>query len=596
VSTKDSKKTGDKPTQDAWEANGNGHEQARSELESLEQELVSFAEREQSKSAEHVEGEQIDLIIAELLGIGSAAAVGDAAGAAGGAAGAAGAGGAAGAAGAKAAPAPKPEPAAAPAPEPAAAKPKAKPKAKAAADAAIRAPLADSDAALDADLTPTPVSKSAGATAPMDVADSQAKPDAASALASAAEAAFAPADALAQDVAFAQGSEDGFSSPFAIEPPRHHHIWPLIICAAVVFILATGAFTYGTRAFMASQVEKRTTIQQEANGYLDESITLIQEADSVIVELDRASEKQITEEDVPRLEALIDQVDDTQATLDRAIERATQAQEIFFEPEDQELAGHAREAAEYRKQMLELSARLIGYDISAMKAALAVEYAWTLIVEADANMRSAVEVTLWGGSYSVPESRDYNQEAVNKLVLAGESLAAAKETFPQADLTTLDTYLSVKKESAELALASDEAYLEADYETAYAKNDEFIAKDAEAVELASAIPSDPLSLILTAYEELTKQLREDYKVVRSQAADADAFLRDYLGVSVQQENTGATEDEDDASGADAAAGGAGDADADNADGAGDAETGNAGGAGDADAGDEQDSGGGETQQ
>ncbi|MDR2587155.1 MAG: hypothetical protein LBC23_02695 [Coriobacteriales bacterium] len=344
--------------------------------------------------------------------------------------------------------------------------------------------------------------------------------------------AFAPASVTASTSASASTAE--FAAPFIIEPPRHRHVWPLIICAAAVFIVATGSITLLTKSFMMDQLEKRTAIQQEANGYLDGSIALIQEADSVIVELDRAVENQIAEEDLPRLEALLDQLVETQSTLDRAIGQATLAQETFLGAEDQELAGHAREAAEYRKQMLDMSMVLVGSDVAAMKAVLDLEYAWTLIVDADANMRSAVEVTAWG---AVTDSRDYNQEAVNKLVLAEEALGLAGEVFPQADLTVLTTYLSAKKASAELALASDQAWLDGDYDTAYSKNEEFIGKDAEAVELASAIPSDPLSLIVTAYENLTKQQREDYKAVRSQAAEADAFLRAYLGVDIRQEES-----------------------------------------------------------
>ncbi|MDR1082526.1 MAG: hypothetical protein LBL27_01490, partial [Coriobacteriales bacterium] len=244
-------------------------------------------------------------------------------------------------------------------------------------------------------------------------------------------------------------------------------------------------------------------------------------------------ESQIAEEDIPRLEALLEQVTRAQESLDGAIGKAEQAKETFFEDERQELAQHAQDAAAYRKQMLDLSSQLIGYDVAAMTSALSLERAWTLIVDADADMRSAVEVVAENGTRSVAESRDYNQSALDKFALAQEALTAATDAFANVETKALSDYLSAKTASAELALASDQAFLDGDRATATAKNKEFVTKDAEAVELAAAFPTEPLNLVVAAYEEATKQIREDYKIVRSQAADVDVYLRAYLGVSVQ---------------------------------------------------------------
>jgi hypothetical protein len=322
------------------------------------------------------------------------------------------------------------------------------------------------------------------------------------------------------------------SGSLIAEPINRRAIWPLFICAVVVFIVLTGGLTYFNRWLMVGQADERAAIQQKGNSYLDESIALIQEADSVIVALDKASESRVTEEDIPRLEALLEQASSVQDSLDNAIEKAILARETFLEKERQDLAQRAQDAAGYRKQMLEMNSELTNFDIAAMRSALGLEYAWGLIVDADADMRSAVEViTVWGGTTT--ESRDYNQQAFDKLVLADAALVAAGEAFPTADLRILREYLNVKKASAELALASDDALLEGDYYLASTRNEEFIAKDAEAVGLAANIPSDPLSLVFAAYEEATVQLREEYKVVRSQAADTDVYLRAYLGVDVQ---------------------------------------------------------------
>jgi hypothetical protein len=318
-----------------------------------------------------------------------------------------------------------------------------------------------------------------------------------------------------------------------VEAVRRRHLWPIFICVAAVFIITTGLLTYFNRSLLAEQAEYHAVIQRQGNGYLDESIALIQEADSVIVALDRATESQIAEEDIPRLEALLDKTSSVQDSLDGAIDKALQAKETFLDDESKQLAQYAQDAAGYRKRMLEMSSEIVRYDIAAMRSALALEYAWTLIIDADANMRSAVETVVEGGAGAVTESRDYNQEAVNKLVLADEALDKAVEAFSAVDVGTLRAYLAAKKASAELALASDEAFLEGSYYTANLRNEEFIEKDAEAVELASAIPGDLLSLVVTAYEQAIGPLRQEYVAVRSQATDVDAYLRAYLGVDVQ---------------------------------------------------------------
>jgi hypothetical protein len=321
--------------------------------------------------------------------------------------------------------------------------------------------------------------------------------------------------------------------PQIIELPQSPPVWPLFITALVLFIVLTGGVTIYNKTTLASQSTARAAVQQQGDAYLEESIALIQEADSVVIALDKARETQVTEADVPRLEALIGQLESTQRSLDSAIEKAELAKATFTEPEDQELAQHARDAAGYRKQMLELSGQLVGYDIAAMESAVLLNEAWSLLVDADADMRSAVEAVEVGGVDAVSESRDYNQAAVEKLTQVQEKFDQAVVAFPGLNLTVLTNYLVVKQASAELALASDDALLNGDRAEANAKNDEFIAKDAEAVELAALMPSSPMSLLVAIYDETTQQLREDYTALRTQAADADAFLRDYLGVEEQ---------------------------------------------------------------
>jgi type II secretory pathway component GspD/PulD (secretin) len=222
------------------------------------------------------------------------------------------------------------------------------------------------------------------------------------------------------------------------------------------------------------------------------------------------------------------------ASLDEAINKAQQAKDKFVTDENKSLAQNAVDAAGIRKEVLEMNSTITSFDIAAMKSTLAIEYVFTMIIDADTEMRQAVEAVNNGGADAISESLEYNKRALEKLGSAEQAIAQTAIVFPEVNLQSLTDYLVAKKASAELAVASDQAFVDGDYETYRTRTDEFNAKDAEAVALAANIPEDPRTLVYTAYEEATVQLKLDYDTVRSAAADKDAYLRDYLGVTTEQ--------------------------------------------------------------
>jgi hypothetical protein len=329
-------------------------------------------------------------------------------------------------------------------------------------------------------------------------------------------------------------SYEGIEQGLLIIDAKRKRIWPLFVTALVIFILTTATITYINRMIEADNAAAAAQSDQATEALLDEAIALIQNADSVIVALDKASTATITEENIPRLEALIGEKENVLQSLSDAAVKAQQAKDKFISAEKKELAQSAVDATELRKQMLEMSSLITGYDIAAMKGTLAIDYVLTMIIDADTEMRQAVTAVNNGGANAVSESLEANKRALEKLVLAEQTLAAVDTTLLQVDLKSITEYLAAKKASAELAVASDQAFVNGDYGTYRAKTDEFNAKDVEAVALAANIPADPRSLIYTAYEQGTAQLKVDYAAVRSAAADNDAHLREYLGVIIEQ--------------------------------------------------------------
>jgi len=330
---------------------------------------------------------------------------------------------------------------------------------------------------------------------------------------------------------FSEGSGRRTYHEYALGAPRKYHLWPVFIIALAVFVLLTGGLTYFNRTVLASQAEEQAEIKKQGDELLDEALAFIQEADMVVIALDMASESRLDAEDIPILEALLDQIDNTQELLNNAIEKAEQARYTYTSKSDKALAQYAVDAAEYRKTMLVLSSQIADYDIKTIKSLIMLDQAWNLIVDADMDMRTAAEQVPIRGASGVVDSRNYNERALHRLLLAQQILAGIPQIFPEVDLSSITNYLTVKIESAQLALDSDNYYLDGYYTRSKEKNEEFKAKDLEVIELALKTPAIPATLILSAYDEVTREIRESYKQNRSEAADMDAYLRAYLGIT-----------------------------------------------------------------
>ena len=190
-------------------------------------------------------------------------------------------------------------------------------------------------------------------------------------------------------------------------------------------------------------------------------------------------------------------------------------------------------AASNRLDMLSSGAVLLSTDIKAMNCTLLFSQAWDLLVQADADMRSAAELSKSGGYRDVNDAVAINEAVLQRLDQAADLLAQAQEAFAEVDFTAINTYLTLKKESAALAISSDQALLAADLDSVYAQNAAFVQKDVEVVAAAAKIPAAPFTLISLAYEAATSAEKQRFDSARANVTDADAHIREYLGVETQ---------------------------------------------------------------
>jgi hypothetical protein len=230
---------------------------------------------------------------------------------------------------------------------------------------------------------------------------------------------------------------------------------------------------------------------------------------------------------------LLERVPTTLETLALAVEKASASIELYTAEADKEFAQQVLEAATNREEMLLSGEVLIGKDIEAMNAVVLLGQAWELILNADTELRAVTELSRSGGYYELREAIDRSNNVLAQLDQATTLLAQAKEAFSAVNFSSLDNYLVLRIESVRIAIEADQALLDANLETSTALNEEFRKKDEVVVAAAALIAAQPLSLITDAYELETAEARERYNSARGNAADADAYIREYVGVEMQ---------------------------------------------------------------
>lgn len=306
--------------------------------------------------------------------------------------------------------------------------------------------------------------------------------------------------------------------------------WPVVIAIILAVIVISGAVTYYV---LSSQAHEREASRQAGYDALDEAIALIQESDQVVVAIDEATVAEVTEADIADRQALIDRLPTTLETLNTAEEFARSAVDLMNTDEDRAFAQHVIDSAVNRKDLLQSGRAIITQDIAAMKATLIFGSAWELIIKSDTELRATTELSRSSNIASLQEAIERNQVILSDLDMALSLLTQAKEAFNEADFSTVEAYIARKRESVVLAIEADQAVLNGDIGTVNTKNTEFSLKDAEVVEAANAIPANPLVLITDAYEKSTEADRKVYESSRANAADADGYIREYVGVETQ---------------------------------------------------------------
>lgn len=122
-----------------------------------------------------------------------------------------------------------------------------------------------------------------------------------------------------------------------------------------------------------------------------------------------------------------------------------------------------------------------------------------------------------------------NRAAIARFNDALSLFAQLENSEANLDLSAYRAYVEKRIEAMGYAMEADEAAAARDKETAQERNDAYNAADAEAVELARALPFDLSDPIEKAFAVNSQPLFERYRAQLEQVGETDKILQDYLG-------------------------------------------------------------------
>lgn len=294
-------------------------------------------------------------------------------------------------------------------------------------------------------------------------------------------------------------------------------------CAVVAVLAAVGVW-WGLQA------------NQEMQGELGRAISAIEEADEVVLPFDELAVQAMTENLTAldeggfrdRYAELAPQVDAALEKLEQARADTERIQPYLRSPSDLETSNQVLVTISARKNMLAAGRDALQAADEAVQAYAAVEDAWAALLEADTAARDAASLASLEGESNMRASLGKTEVALVGFSQAREGFALAAGLCPDAALSPYVDYVDLRLEAQEAARASTEAYLASDVDAMVQQNNRYNTLDSQAASAMRELNQQPVTLVSINFSQRRPGLFETYMQDRQRAADADAFLNDYV--------------------------------------------------------------------
>ncbi len=292
------------------------------------------------------------------------------------------------------------------------------------------------------------------------------------------------------------------------------------IAACVVFIGGFGLF-----------VNNEYTTHQRYVSQLNNSLDVLMASDELIVDCEQIIGTNLLDDKTDKLQGLIGQIDMIVPEVKEASQEAAEVVEGMRESTDREAARQSLLAADARVVMFTEAENILSLRIQALECANTISRAWADVLKADSLAKEAAQLVSDTTVENTQDSQQKTEDAIAVFSHAQELLYEATSIYDSVDVSALIAYVDKRIEAMGYALNSDNAIYVQDKITAETYNDYYNAAEQEAVEMAKSLPKDVATLAVEAYEADVVKFVESYTQARSEAATADAFLRDYVGTA-----------------------------------------------------------------
>lgn len=281
----------------------------------------------------------------------------------------------------------------------------------------------------------------------------------------------------------------------------------------------------GVTWFLYQQYEQQTLVRIE----LKDTIKRIASTDTSILSLDELLKEEVNQEDLASMQTLHDKIPHIQEELEEALQEANGLINQFTTGRDREAAGQTANAASARIAMFEAGHTLLDATVSTYHQAEDLNKAWSYMLDANTNVSEASTLVAQSTAENVKEASDKINQALDKLNQASEIFATLAFELPVEEITPYTTYIEKRTEGLNHALASNEAILLQDRQTAEYHNQRYNDIENEVANLAQGLPVNPTDKLYKRFDDQTKDDFNKYYDARQDAGAADSFLREYLG-------------------------------------------------------------------
>jgi len=302
---------------------------------------------------------------------------------------------------------------------------------------------------------------------------------------------------------------------------RSHFIRTRVIVVLILAVVATGV---GVFAF--NWYQEKQSFSGEFASLVDRFTqidTVLVEVDSLMtnpLDPDKSEQRKAARSAIPaQIKELKDIQDDASTLMDDT--RAN---------EDSVALNQAVNAAAARVVMMQAADATFELADMALSHISEANQAWREVTEADQIARSGIEHSNQAyDQASTIAARDELQAAEDQFVEVSYRLTTLSNTVEGLDLTMFIEYVDKRIEALSNAVATSEALLAGDRESARYYNDLYNQADREAVELAEDLPVSIEPTLRAVYEAKIAEFETTYAQAREQAAESDAVVRQYIG-------------------------------------------------------------------